>query len=252
MRKSMSVYADFFMIAFLLTSAALPAAAKAKPKPPVTAQTHAATAPPSTAVQSLLPKVKVLEPKPGPSPFVPGWPLLVLWTYTGNPPGLAKIVLLKGTLEVATLAAGTPWGTGGAGCFTATMPADAFGLHYYKVKVFSPANSDYAGTSAEFVAIPLLKVQAPITDGQTWKVGETHTVTWKYSGGCGNTVSIKAILTNSQWAYDLQTSWPIGSNWNGSFPWTIPATIPAGEYRIYLKSGNSAGSDRTAIFNLIH
>lgn len=194
----------------------------------------------------------VTEPKPSQTPYVPGWPLTIKWTYAGTPPGLAKVVLLKGTQEVYTFSGGTSWGSNGAGTLAATMPANEYGFNLYKVKVVSTTSNSWSATSGEFIAMPILKVQSPTTDGQTWKVGETRTVTWKYSGGCGNKVSIKAILTSSQWAYDLQTSWPIGSNWSGSFPWTIPASIPAGEYRIYFKSENSACSDRTAIFNLIH
>lgn len=240
------------LLVLALVTAVSPVSARTAPKRPVSAQTRATAAQPTAIAESILSKVKVLEPKASPTPYVPGWPLLVHWKYSGSPSGLAKVVLLKGDLEVKTLSAGTAWGSGGEGTLTATMPEDAFGFHYYKVRVFSPTNSDYSGTSEQFIAMPVLKVQAPVADGQTWKVGETHTVTWKYSGGCSNTVSIKAILTSNQWAYDLQTSWPIGSNWNGSFAWTIPASIPAGEYRIYLQSGNYAGSDRTAIFNIIH
>ena len=196
--------------------------------------------------------LSVIEPKSGQTPYVPGWPLPIKWTYIGTPPGLAKIVLLKGTQEVFTFTPATSWGSGGQGSFAANMPPNEFGFNVYKVKVFSPTNSSWSATSGEFIAMPLLKVQAPINDGQPWKVGETYTVYWKYSAGCGNKVSIKAILTNDQWAYDLQTSWGIGSGWSGYFPWTIPASIPAGEYRIYLKSENSACSDRTAKFNIVH
>jgi hypothetical protein len=196
--------------------------------------------------------LSVTEPKSSQTPYVPGWPLTIKWTYIGTPPGMAKIVLLKGTQEVFTFTPGTSWGNGGQGSFAATMPPNEFGFNIYKVKVFNPTSSAWSATSGDFIAMPLLKVQAPINDGQTWKVGETHTVSWKYSAGCGNSISIKAILTNDQWAYDLKTSWTIGSGWNGNFPWTVPASIPAGEYHIYLKSENSACSDRTAIFNIIH
>lgn len=195
--------------------------------------------------------ISVVEPKASQTPYVPGWPLPVQWTYAGTPPGLAKIILLKGAQEVYTFTPGTSWGSGGHGSFAATMPATEFGFNVYKVKVVSTTNSAWSATSGEFVSMPLLKVQSPTTDGQTWKVGETRTVTWKYSGGCGSTVSIKAILTNDQWSYDLKTGWPIGSNWNGSFSWTIPASIPAGEYRIYLQSGATC-SDRTAKFTIVH
>jgi len=196
--------------------------------------------------------VTVSEPKAGQTPYVPGWPLAVKWKYTGNPPGLAKVLLLKEDQIVRTFTPGTPWGNGGEGAFTASMPENEFGFTLYRVKVVSSTNDQYAGTSAEFMAMPTMKVKSPVADGQKWKVGETHIVNWKYSGGCGSKVRIKAILTSNVWAYDLQTSWPIGSNWNGSFPWTIPSGIPAGEYRIYLQSENAACSDRTAIFNVIH
>jgi len=196
--------------------------------------------------------VTVLEPKSSQTPYVPGWPLTIKWKYVGNPPGQAKVLLLKEDQVVKTFTSGTSWGNGGEGAMNALMPDNEFGLKLYKVKVVSNTNDKYAGTGSEFIAMPIMKVQAPVTNGQNWKVGETHTVSWKYSAGCGSKVRIKAILTSDQWAYDLQTSWPIGSNWNGSFPWTIPASIPAGEYRIYLQSVNAGCSDRTAIFNVVH
>jgi hypothetical protein len=195
--------------------------------------------------------VSVIEPKSGQTPYVPGWPLPIKWTYGGTPPGLAKIILLKGTQEVFTFTQGTSWGNGGQGSFAASMPVNEFGFNIYKVKVVSTTNSAWSATSGEFVSMPIIKVQSPVNDGQTWKVGETHTISWKYSGGCGNTVGIKAILTSDQWAYDLKTNWPIGSNWNGSFSWTIPTSIPAGEYRVYLQ-GDKTCNDRTAKFTLVH
>lgn len=195
--------------------------------------------------------VSVIEPKAGQTPYVPGWPLPIKWTYGGTPPGLAKVILLKGNQEVFTFTPGTSWGSGGQGSFAANMPVNEFGFNLYKVKVISTTNSDWSATSSEFIAMPIIKVQSPVSDGQTWKVGETHTISWKYSGGCGSTVGIKAILTSNQWAYDLKTNWPVGANWNGSFPWTIPDSIPAGEYRVYLQSGTSC-SDRTAIFKIVH
>jgi hypothetical protein len=212
---------------------------------------------PSKAYQTVNPgsvsvmAVSVVEPKSSQAPYVPGWTLPIKWTYAGTPPGLAKIILLKGTQEVFTFTPGTSWGSGGQGSFTASMPANEFGFNIYKVKVVSTTNSAWSATSEEFTSMPIIKVQSPANDGQTWKVGETRTVTWKYSGGCGSTVSIKAILTSDQWAYDLKTNWPIGSNWNGSYSWTIPASIPAGEYRIYLQ-GDKTCNDRTAKFTIVH
>lgn len=195
--------------------------------------------------------LSVTEPKSSQTPYVPGWPLTIKWTYADTPPGNAKVVLLKGTQAVYTFSQCTPWGSNGTGTLAATMPVNEFGFNIYKVKVVSTTSNAWSATSNEFISMPLLKVQSPTADGQTWKVGETHTITWKYSGGCGNKVSIKAI-TNSQWAYDLQTSWPIGSIWSGSFPWTISTSIPTGEYRIYFRSENSACNDRTAIIKIIH
>jgi hypothetical protein len=132
------------------------------------------------------------------------------------------------------------------------MPADQFGFHSFRVKVVSTTNERYAGTGEAFIAIPQLKITNPVTDGQTWKVGQTATITWKYSGGCGDKVGIKAILTSDQWAYDLQSAWPIGSDWQGLFAWTVPESIPAGEYRLYFRSASGACTNRTAIFNIAH
>ncbi|MBN1546961.1 MAG: hypothetical protein JW902_09900 [Syntrophaceae bacterium] len=196
--------------------------------------------------------VSVFEPSSTQSPYTPGWPLIVKWKYVGTPPGLAKVILMKGTQEAQVFTPGTSWGKSGLGSFATTMPANEYGLNLYTVKVVSTTKSTYAGTSGQFMSMPVLKVTSPTNDGQTWKVGETRTINWRYSAGCGSTVSIKAILTNNQWSYDLKPNYPIGSYLYGAFPWTIPASIPAGEYRIYLKSSNAACNDRTAIFKIIH
>jgi hypothetical protein len=191
-------------------------------------------------------------PKATSDPYVPGWTLPVRWRYIGTPPGLARILLLKNDETVAVLHPGTAWGTAGVGTFNAVMPADQFGFHSYRVKVVSTTSERYAGTGDQFIAMPQLKITSPATDGQTWKVGQMANITWKYSGGCGDKVGIKAILTSDQWAYDLQSAWPIGSNWQGSFAWTVPASIPAGEYRLYFRSASGACTDRTAVFNIVH
>lgn len=214
------------------------------------------------AAKSTIPAIKdlvkmpvtVLEPKAGQTPYVPGWPLTIRWKYEGDPPGLAKLILLKGNQAVKTFTEGVSWGTGGEGKVDVAMPENEYGFNLYRVRVVSSTNNLYGGVSEQFASMPVLKVVDPIVEGQNWKIGEVYRITWKYSGGCGNKVSIKLIEYSSVMAYDLQASWPIGSivGWHGYFEWRIPSSIPAGDYRIYLKSETSVCNDRTAYFHVIH
>jgi len=57
------------------------------------------------------------------------------------------------------------------------MPDNEFGFKLYRVKVVNTTNDKYFGTRPDFISMPIMKVQAPVTNGQNGKVGETHTVT---------------------------------------------------------------------------
>ena len=250
-----------FLLFSLLSSGFLPVVVSATPNPSHDAAVYLrvqSNLPPSIRELHRKPElhsgspVVVEVPKTTSDPYVPGWSLPVRWRYVGTPPGLARILLLKNDQTVAVLHPGVPWGTRGTGAFKAVMPPDQFGFNSYRVRVVSTADERYAGTGEEFIAMPQLRITSPVTDGQTWKVGQPVTITWRYSGGCGDKVGIKAIQTSYQWAYDLQAAWPIGSSWQGSFPWTVPASIPAGEYRLYFRSASGACTDRTAVFNIAH
>jgi len=95
----------------------------------------------------------------------------------GKSPGQAKIFLLKDDRIVKTFTSGTSWGSGGEGAFNTSMPDNEFGFKLYRVKVVNTTNDKYFGTRPDFISMPIMKVQAPVTNGQNGKVGETHTVT---------------------------------------------------------------------------
>jgi hypothetical protein len=196
-------------------------------------------------------KVRVSMPKKSGGPYAPGWPLRVAWQYLDPAPGLAAIQLLRDGQVARTICPGTAWGTAGKGYGDWMIPESEYGLHVYRVKVVSTVDANYAGTSAEFVLIPFMKIITPAGAEIVCKTGTSPGITWLHSAGCGETVRIKAVLTSEQRAYDLAAAHPIGPQQSGSYAWTIAPSIPPGQYRLFFTSSNSACSDRTIPIRVI-
>jgi hypothetical protein len=194
-------------------------------------------------------KVRVLEPeKNGSWPLRakgPGWPLRVSWRYVDPAPGLAKILLLRNGQVVHTFSNGVSWGSAGKGFGDWPIPVNEYGPHSYRVQVVSTVDEKYSGSSVEFALVPFLKIWDPAHDGTTRKIGTTLKIVWFYSAACGDAVKIKAVTTNSQWAYDLETAYPIGAAYSGWYAWTIAPNIKPGEYRLFITGAVSFCWDRT-------
>ncbi|MDH7578388.1 MAG: Ser-Thr-rich GPI-anchored membrane family protein [Bacillota bacterium] len=174
-----------------------------------------------------------------------GSPRTISWTYTGNPGAKVKIQLYKGTTLKTTIASSTPIGTNGQGSYQWTIPASLAAGNDYKIKITSTANSACTDMSdACFtVGVETLQVTSP-NGGETWTAGSQRTIHWTYSGNPGTKVKIQ-LYKGTTLKTTIASSVPIGTNGQGSYQWTIPASLAAGnDYKIKITStANSACTD---------
>jgi len=82
---------------------------------------------------------------------------------------------------------------------------------------------------------PLITATLPNGD-ETWKIGETHDITWKYS-------NIKYVAISLQKGFGNYTSTLLAADIpasNGKFSWLIPFDVAAGnDYKIRIQGSNS-------------
>jgi len=184
------------------------------------------------------PKVTVLMPEAGKN-WAAGDPQEIKWQYVDDPPGQAKVLLMKNNQVIKIITAGQSWGQ----CYIIPyyMPSDVPPDSGYTIKVVSTTDNNYKGTSGEFNITPYCRLivtqppnNAPLAN---WPVGSSHTLTWTYTATCGSHVKIQLHGgVNDQWkVYVLVPSMTIGSNGTGSFTWIVPAN---GAYGITWIPGN--------------
>jgi hypothetical protein len=193
------------------------------------------------------PQVTVTHPEQG-ATWAAGDPQSIEWQYSGDPPGQAKVLLMKNNQVIKTISAGQSWGQWGKGYIIPYyMPSDVPPGSGYVIKVVSTTDDKYRGTSGQFTITPYARLivtqpanNAPLAN---WPVGSVHTLTWTYSGNCGTHVKIELHGgVNDGWKiYLLATSVPIGANGSGSFQWTVPPSgtngitwIPGNQYQIMI------------------
>ena len=165
----------------------------------------------------------------------------VTWDYSGNLGSTVKIMLLKGGIEVGTIASSVPTGSNGKGSYSWQIyPSGGTGSNY-KVSVQSisqPAIKDTSNsyfTIAPAVPNPKITITSP-NGGETWKRGTSHTVTWDYSGSPGSTVKIM-LLKGGIEVGTISTGTSIGRGGHGSYTWPIYWSGSTGnDYKISVKS----------------
>jgi len=75
----------------------------------------------------------------------------VTWSYSGSPGSTVKIVLLKGSTEVSTLASGVSVGSSGKGSYSWFVPSTLVSGSDYQIRVQSLSQSTIKDLSnAEF------------------------------------------------------------------------------------------------------
>jgi ribosomal protein S28E/S33 len=154
----------------------------------------------------------------------------VTWDYTGNPGSYVKITRLQRGIEVGTISASTPIGTGGHGSFVWNIgPTGTTGSNC-QVKIQSisqPAMNDTSDNSFYLTGGPstAITVTSP-NGGESWISGTTHEITWTSTGGAYKLEVLKAGVV-------VQTLSP--GTTDHVFSWTISTGLATGnDYQIRL------------------
>ena len=118
----------------------------------------------------------------------------------------------------------------------------------YKIEIFDDSNSGAIDTSDNYFTISAATTQPAITvtspnGGETWKVGETHNITWTSSnfGSMGVSINLlKPGATGAEYLRNIALNLPN----TGTYQWTIPSSVSSGTYNLMLvSSGGVAVQD---------
>jgi hypothetical protein len=180
----------------------------------------------------------------------------VTWSYTGSPGTKVKIVLLKGDIEVGTIADSAPIGSGGIGSYTWSISSFGTTGSDYKVRIQSISQPSIIDVSNIYFTIssrtptPSITVTSP-NGGESWKRGTTHTITWDYAGTPGSTVKIELLKGDVLYKV-LTPSTSIGRANHGSYSWKLSATTALGtNYKIRVTSISNSVNRDTSNANFI-
>jgi hypothetical protein len=188
------------------------------------------------------PSITLTSPNGGET-FYTGFPLIMNWTYTGNPGTTVNIDVIKGESVLKTLT-GIPIGPGGSGSYSVTIPTSTPLGSQYMIKVRSASNASCSDTSDENFTIsgPTITVTVP-NGGETFSLGSPLPMNWNYHGNPGTTVIIEVLKGDTM--LKMLSGIPIGAGGSGSYSVTIPAGTPlATDYRIRVTgSSNPASTD---------
>jgi C1A family cysteine protease len=98
------------------------------------------------------------------------------------------------------------------------------------------------------VTPPALTVALP-NNGENWKTGSSHAITWTYTGNPGSKVKIE-LLKNGVLNRTITSRASIGSGGSGSYNWKISRTQAAGiDYKIKITSTTNSSATDTSNMN---
>lgn len=166
----------------------------------------------------------------------------VTWNY-GNADlsytsGKVVLELLKGGTLQRTIVSpenGAVLGSNGTGSYSWTVPADLPVGSDYSIRV-STTDGRYPAESSLFTIANPLSVTSPAT-GNTWNAGSAKNVTWSYgSADLGSTVKLELIKAGESAGSVIAAGIPTGANGTGSYQWTLPADLAAGDYQVRVTS----------------
>jgi len=170
----------------------------------------------------------------------------ITWTYTGDPGATVKIELLKGGSVAREIASSTTIGTGSAGSFLWTIPADQASGNDYRIKIASTTTGTAADTSDSYftISVPASVTVTSPNGGETCYAGSIQPLAWTYTGSPGDTVKI-LLVKGGKTVRTIAKSASIGQNGMGSRTWKVPANQePGDDYKIKIVStSNSACTD---------
>lgn len=98
------------------------------------------------------------------------------------------------------------------------------------------------------VTPPALTVALP-NNGENWKTGSSHAITWTYTGNPGSKVKIE-LLKNGVLNRTITSRASIGSGGSGSYNWKISRTQATGsDYKVKITSTTNSSATDTSDVN---
>jgi len=168
--------------------------------------------------------------------WIQGSTQTIQWNYTGNRGPAVKIEALRGDKVLAVVTPSTPIGSGGSGSYNLTLPYNTPLGSDYLIRITSTSNSAWTDMSDDpFTVSSAIQMVSP-NGGENWIKGSTYPITWTYSGNPGPTVKIEALRGEAVLA-TIASSYPLGSDGEGSYNLTLPLNTPLGnDYRFRITS----------------
>ena len=169
----------------------------------------------NTAFTIAAPTITVTSPNGGET-WLGGQSHALAWTYTGAPGPNVKIELLNAATPTV-IAASVSIGASGTGSSTWTVPPMQADGTQYTIRITSTDTPVCADTSnASFTIHPATITVTSPNGGETWLGGETHPITWNYSGNPGANIQIELLngatptlltsgipITQGTWNWDV-------------------------------------------------
>ncbi|MBN2346805.1 MAG: GPI anchored serine-threonine rich family protein [Candidatus Aminicenantes bacterium] len=98
--------------------------------------------------------------------------------------------------------------------------------------------------AAGILAGQSLEVTNP-TKTSVWKIGERYNITWKSIGNVGPTVDVVLLKGNTK------IKIKVGARNNGSYSWTIPASVQPGTYQIRVAVPSLGLKEQSPAFSIV-
>lgn len=157
--------------------------------------------------------------------WIQGWPLSIMWDYdpSGNPGNAVKIELLKGVSTHTVISPNadiqSPSYGSFTGQFTWPVPLALDNGNDYKIRVTSLTNPACTSTVAISIYNKIKAVTSP-SQGQEWKRGTNHTITWTFEGSTTNQDVVELWLYKSETGKKdaIARNIPVTA---GSYNWTV-------------------------------
>jgi hypothetical protein len=102
---------------------------------------------------------------------------------------------------------------------------------------------------SDCTATPTITVTAPHA-GSNWCRNRDYTITWTKSGDMQNTVVIRLKTPGAVATDPPVVEISAGTTNDGSFSWTVPASVPVGDYVLWVRTLDSTVIDDSGIFHI--
>ncbi len=171
----------------------------------------------------------------------------IRWTKTGAMDSQVKITLYHTDRETLETIIVRP--TANNGSYSWSIPTSVHAGQYV-VRVKTMDNAVY-GESAVFTIAnaPAASINVTSPSRETWYKGDSHsyTIRWTKTGAMDSQVKITLYHTDGE---TLETIIVRPTANNGSYSWSIPSSVPNGQYVVRVKTMDNAVYDDSEIFNI--